>query len=188
MFANVCRRLAPPQQRPEADDGGALAGEAGDMSRNPCFSLPLSFCGPPSGEESAPDGAERRAVAALDMHFLQFPRHFSFCSFLTLQTNSRRSLSNSFTNFDRSFSVLKEFPVSARLCLGAPVFMLQLMSLSACHFPWIWLSRSTSKTDALDDGETPLRFTASQKATTRGVMVSGVMGALDSGAWPENQW
>ena len=45
--------------------------------------------------------------------------------------------------------------------------------------PRIWLSRSTSKIDALDDDETPLRLTASQTATTRGVMVSGIMGALD---------
>ena len=43
--------------------------------------------------------------------------------------------------------------------------------------PRIWLSR-TSKTDALDDG-TPLRFTASQTVTTRGVLVSGIMGPLD---------
>ena len=43
----------------------------------------------------------------------------------------------------------------------------------------IWLSRSTSKIDALDDDEKPLRFTASQTATTRGVMVSGIMGACD---------
>ena len=35
------------------------------------------------------------------------------------------------------------------------------------------------KDRALDDDETPLRLTASQTATTRGVMVSGVMGALD---------
>ena len=46
--------------------------------------------------------------------------------------------------------------------------------------PRIRLSHSTSKTDALDDDETPLRFTASQTATTRGVLVSGVMGALDA--------
>ena len=45
--------------------------------------------------------------------------------------------------------------------------------------PRIWLSRSTSKIDALDDDETPLRWTASQTATKRGVMVSGIMGALD---------
>ena len=45
--------------------------------------------------------------------------------------------------------------------------------------PRIWLSRSTSKIDALDDDETPLRLTASQTATTRGVMVPGIMGALD---------
>ena len=32
----------------------------------------------------------------------------------------------------------------------------------------------------LDDDETPLRLTASQTATTRGVMVSGIMGALDN--------
>ena len=43
--------------------------------------------------------------------------------------------------------------------------------------PRIWLSRSTSEIDALDDDETPLRLTASQTDTTRGVMVSGVMGA-----------
>ena len=42
-----------------------------------------------------------------------------------------------------------------------------------------WLSRSTSKIGALDDDETPLRFTAPQTATTRGVMVSAIMGALD---------
>ena len=45
--------------------------------------------------------------------------------------------------------------------------------------PRIWLSRSSSKTDALDDDEPPLRFTASQTATTRGVMVLDMMGALD---------
>ena len=45
--------------------------------------------------------------------------------------------------------------------------------------PRIWLSRSTSKIDALDDDETPLRLTASQTDTTRGVMVSGIMGACD---------
>ena len=45
--------------------------------------------------------------------------------------------------------------------------------------PRIWLSRSASKIDAPDDDETPLRLTASQTATTRGVMVSGIMGALD---------
>ena len=44
----------------------------------------------------------------------------------------------------------------------------------------IWLSRSTSKPSALDDDDTPLRLTASQTATTRGVMVSSIMGALDS--------
>ena len=38
---------------------------------------------------------------------------------------------------------------------------------------------STTKTDALDDDETPLRLTASQTDTTRGVMVSGIMGALN---------
>ena len=52
---------AQPQQRPEADEGGALASEAGEMYRNPCFLLPFSFCGPPTGEESAPDGAEQAA-------------------------------------------------------------------------------------------------------------------------------
>ena len=45
--------------------------------------------------------------------------------------------------------------------------------------PRIWLSR-TSKIDALDDDETPLRFTASQTDTTRGVMVSGIMGTCDT--------
>ena len=41
VFANFCRHRAQPPQRPEADDGGALAGEAGDMCRNLCFSLQL---------------------------------------------------------------------------------------------------------------------------------------------------
>ena len=45
--------------------------------------------------------------------------------------------------------------------------------------PRIWLSRSTSETDALGDDKTQLRLTASQTATTRGVMVSGIMGGLD---------
>ena len=45
--------------------------------------------------------------------------------------------------------------------------------------PRIWLSRSTSKIDALDDDETPLRLTASQTVITGGVMVSSIMGALD---------
>ena len=53
---------ARPQQRPEADDGGTLASKAGDMCRNPCFSLPFLFCGPPSGEESAPDSTEQAAA------------------------------------------------------------------------------------------------------------------------------
>ena len=39
------------------------------------------------------------------------------------------------------------------------------------------MSRSTP--DALDDDETPLRWIASQMATARGVMVSGIMDALD---------
>ena len=50
---------------------------------------------------------------------------------------------------------------------------------SSVPLPMIWLSRNTSKIDALDDDETPLRLTASQTATTRGVMVSGIMGVLD---------
>ena len=52
------------------------------------------------------------------------------------------------------------------------------LSLSS-SLPRIWLSRSTSKIDALGDDETPLRLTASQTDTTRGVMVSGIMGAFD---------
>ena len=50
---------------------------------------------------------------------------------------------------------------------------------SSLSLPRIWLSRSTSKIDALDDDETPLRLTASQTATTRGVMASDIMGACD---------
>ena len=50
---------------------------------------------------------------------------------------------------------------------------------SSVSLPRIWLSRSTSKIDALDDDETPLQFTASQTDTTRGVMASGIMGACD---------
>ena len=33
--------------------------------------------------------------------------------------------------------------------------------------------------DPVDDDETPLRLMSSQTATTRGVMVSGIMNALD---------
>ena len=50
---------------------------------------------------------------------------------------------------------------------------------SSVSLPRIWLSRSTSKIDALDDDETPLRLTASQTDTTGGVMISGIMGAGD---------
>ena len=50
---------------------------------------------------------------------------------------------------------------------------------SSVSLPRIWLSRSTSKIDALDDDETPLQFTASQTDTTRGVMASRIMGACD---------
>ena len=46
---------AHPQQRPGVHEG-ALASEAGDMCRNPCFPLPVFF------EESAPDGAEQAAA------------------------------------------------------------------------------------------------------------------------------
>ena len=60
------------------------------------------------------------------------------------------------------FSVLVEVHVASSLSLSR-----------------IWLSRSTLKTGALGDDETPLRLTASQTATTGGVMVSGIMNALD---------
>ena len=51
-------------------------------------------------------------------------------------------------------------------------------SVSACHALRIWVSRSTLKTHALDDEETPLRMTASQTDTTRGVMASWVLATL----------
>ena len=41
--------------------------------------------------------------------------------------------------------------------------------------PRIWLSHSTSETDALEEDETPLRLTASQTATTQGVRVSDAL-------------
>ena len=63
-------------------------------------------------------------------------------------------------------------------CGNMVIFSRVPLSFSV-SLPRIWLSRSTSKIDALDDDETPLRLTASQTATTRGVMVCGVMGALD---------
>ena len=44
----------------------------------------------------------------------------------------------------------------------------------------IWLSRSTSKTDALDDDETPLRLTVSH--SDHKAVVSGIMGGLDTAA------
>ena len=62
------------------------------------------------------------------------------------------------------------------VCFIVSVSAPDAVSLS---LPRIWLSRSTSKTDALDDDETSLRLTASQTAITRGVMVPGIMGALD---------
>ena len=72
---------------------------------------------------------------------------------------------NVLPSFQR-FSVFFSFSVVAHVAI----------SLSLLR---MWLSRSTSKTDALDDDETPLRLTSSQTATTRGVMVSGIVGALD---------
>ena len=42
----------------------------------------------------------------------------------------------------------------------------------------IHIRATLQRRDALDDGATPLRLTASQTAATRGV-VSGIMGAID---------
>ena len=62
VFANVCKRPVQPQHRPRAHEGGALTSEASDMCRNPCFSLPVLFCGPPTSGASASDGAEQAAA------------------------------------------------------------------------------------------------------------------------------
>ena len=83
------------------------------------------------------------------------------------------------------------FLASCGACIALPQVMIKpsverrvqswriLGTFFSLLLPRIWLSRSTSKIDALDDDETPLRYTSSQTATTRGVMVSGIMGALD---------
>ena len=82
------------------------------------LSLPFLFCGPPTGEESAPEGAEQAAawsgvlqrlreakgLLMQDTHFSKFPAHSPHCVKSHYQRSSRRSLSYSFTHFDRSFS------------------------------------------------------------------------------------
>ena len=78
-------------------------------------------------------------------------------------------------NVDSSFRCIFEHSSACgNMVIFSPVPLSSSMSL-----PRIWLSRSTSKIDALDDEETPLRLTASQTATTRGVMASDIMGACD---------
>ena len=49
------------QLRPGVHDGGALASEAGDMCRNPCFLCRSYFVVLPQVKKSAPDGAEQAA-------------------------------------------------------------------------------------------------------------------------------
>ena len=88
------------------------------------------FCGPPIGEESAFDGAEKAApsevvhidaaaawrsdVAAFrdlscKTHFSQFRGHSSPSCIPHCKRSSHRSLSHSFTHFFRSFCVFREF-------------------------------------------------------------------------------
>ena len=83
------------------------------------------FFGPPTGEESALDGAEQAAAPGVvhigvavpwqseeafgvlflqDTHFSRLPRHFSLRSFPFCRRTSRRSLSYSLTHFHHSFS------------------------------------------------------------------------------------
>ena len=57
------------------------------------------------------------------------------------------------------------------------LFLFQLMSLSACLSQGFRCHAALQR--PLDDDEAPLRLTESQTATTRGVVVSGIMGALD---------
>ena len=128
LFSHQCSQTsagvwhrARQQRHPEADDGGALAREVGDMWDNPCLSLPFLFCGPPTSEESAPDGAEQaaapgggarrcrsvlakrrggiRELLLQDAHFSQFPGHSSPSCISLCRRTSRRSLSCSFTHF-----------------------------------------------------------------------------------------
>ena len=70
--------------------------------------------------------------------------------------------------------IFEHFSACGNMVIFSPVPLSSSVSLTR-----IWLSRSTSKIDALDDDETPLRFTASQTATTRGVVVSGIICACD---------
>ena len=133
--------------------------------------LPLLFCGPLAGEESAPDGAEQAAAAWSGAYRC-------WCALARAKwPYSRTSLAGH--AFSRSFGAILLFVSShsannlqAALCRTASRISIAVFSLS---LPRIWLSHSTSKTDALDDDETPRRFTASQTATTRRVMVSGIV-------------
>ena len=83
--------------------------------------------------------------------------------------------------FHVSFNVLtmsvKSF-FSLHFWLVFAMFSLQITSLSVCH-PKIWLSRSTSKTNAPEYDLTRLWFTESQMTSARGVMVSDIMDVLD---------
>ena len=77
LFSRQCSQTsaggwhrAQPQHNPRVHEGGALASEAGDMCRNPCFPSSVLFCDSPSGEESAPDGAEQAAAPGVVGHIV----------------------------------------------------------------------------------------------------------------------
>ena len=67
VIAGVWHR-ARPQQRPESMKAEHWPAKQVICVENPCFSLPVVFCGPPAGEESAPDGAEQAAPPGVGAH------------------------------------------------------------------------------------------------------------------------
>ena len=165
-----------------------------------------SFLLVPAGEESAPDGAGKavapgahrccsgsvkrrgriQGLLVQDTHFSEFPGHFRNVSSHTaidLHAVLCRAVSRiSITIFPvwgevRCLLVCVSVPLDGMSPREKIPFTDDPQdSFSACQSKGI--SLSTSKTDALDDDETPLRLMASQTATTRGVIVSGINGAL----------
>ena len=104
VFANVCRHLesSSATQRP------GVPRDAGDVWES--CGCPLDICGPPTGEESAPDGAEQATppvVAHIDVAAAWRSEEAAF-SDLSCKTDISRSF-------------------------GAILLLLRLMSLSVWH-------------------------------------------------------
>ena len=125
---------------------------------------------PFSGCASSPTIRTRGSVGV--SHISQLSRHMSFSQPSPRAQHCHPSLH---LNVESGFRhIFEHSSACGNMVIFSPVPLSSSLSL-----PRIWLSRSTSKIDALDDDETPLRLTASQTDTTRRVMVSGIMGACD---------